>query len=251
MSDYLLVHGAGQGAWSWGKVWGHMTAPEQHPPPLYRARQAVRVRAVDLPGHGADAARDVAIVDLDEGARTIARVVEQEGFADYILVGHELGGTVALLAASGLTPPPRRIVLVCGIVPGNGRSTVSAYPMPVRALVRGCKALGALSGKDIPVPFGAVNRYWCRGLDAMQQVQTVGHFGPLPLRMLTQPVSLNLGELPCPVTYVVLGDDRLIEPARQRAMAARIPNATVVELHAGHQVAVQRPRELAETLMAA
>ena len=34
MTDYLLVHGAGQGAWSWGSVWGYLTAPEDHPPTL-------------------------------------------------------------------------------------------------------------------------------------------------------------------------------------------------------------------------
>ena len=85
----------------------------------------------------------------------------------------------------------------------------------------------------------------------MDRVQTVGHFGPLPLRMLTEPVTLSLDPLPCPVTYVVLTDDRLISAGRQQAMADRIPGATVVQLESGHQVTVQRPRELAETLLAA
>lgn len=251
MSDFLLVHGAGQGAWSWGKVWGHMTAPAQHPPPLYRPRQAVRVLAVDLPGHGADAAQDVASADIPEGVRVITRVVERENFTDFTIVGHELGGTIALQAVSQLPVVPRRLVLVAGIIPANGDTPASAYPLPARTLIRMCKTLSGLSGKDIPVPLGAVSRYWCSGLDAMEQVQTIGHFGPLPLRMLTQPVSLNLNELPCPVTYVVLGNDRLITPARQRDMAARIPGATIVELNAGHHAAVQNPRELADMLLAA
>jgi pimeloyl-ACP methyl ester carboxylesterase len=228
-----------------------MTAPAQHPPPLYRTRQAVRVRAVDLPGHGADVAKDVAMVDIAESVETVSGVVERENFRDFTLVGHELGGTVALQAATQLSVAPRRIVLVCGIVPGNGRSPASAYPTPARTLISMCKMLSTLSGRDIPVPVGAVSRYWCRGLDSMQQAQTIGHFGPLPLRMLTQAVSLNLNELPCPVTYVVLGGDRLISPSRQRAMAALIPNATVVEIDAGHLVTVQKPEQLAETLLAA
>ena len=69
--------------------------------------------------------------------------------------------------------------------------------------------------------------------------------------MLTQPVALNLDALPCPVTYIVLRDDRLISPSQQRAMAARIPDATVIELEAAHQAATQKPRELAELLLAA
>lgn len=251
MSDFLLVHGAGQGAKIWGKVWGHMTAPEQHPPPLYRARQAVRVRAIDLPGHGADAAADAGMIDLAEAARSVLRVAEQENFTDYTLVGHELGGTVALQALSELPRPPRRLVLVCGIVPAPGQPAVSVYPTPVQLIVRACKTVGSLVGKDIPAPAEAINRYRCGGLDPMDRVQTVGHFGPLPLRMLTEPVTLSFDALPCPVTYVVLTDDRLISASRQQTMAARIPGATVVELDSGHQVTVQRPQELAETLLAA
>ena len=251
MSDFLLVHGAGQGAKSWGKVWGHMTAPEQHPPPLYRARQAVRVRAVDLPGHGADAAQDAGMIDLAEAAKSVVRVAEQENFTDYTLVGQELGGTVALQALNDLPRAPRRLVLVCGIVPSAGQPAVAAYPTPVRLLVRLCRTLGTVIGRDIPAPAEAINRYRCGGLDPMDRVQTIGHFGPLPLKMLTEPVNLNVDSLPCPVTYIVLTDDRLVSASQQQAMASRIPGANVVHLSSGHQVTVQRPRELAEALLAA
>ena len=245
-----MVHGAGQGAWSWGKVWGQMTAPVEHPPRLYRQRQAVRVRAMDLPGQGSDAALDAGMVDMSEGVRAITNVVEREGFKDYVIAAHELGGTVALQALSELQPAPKRLILVAGIVPSNGGAPISAYPGPVRTAVSMCKTLGALIGRDIQVPAGLVNNYVCKGLDPMQQVEIVGHLGPLPLRMLTQSVSVDLGSLPCPVTYVVLEDDRMITPSKQRAMAARIPGATVVELDAGHQAAAQKPRELAELLLA-
>ena len=68
MTDYLLVHGAGQGAWVWGRVWGLLTAPEEHPPKLHRARKANRVFPLDLPGHGPDAEGDTAAVRLEEFA---------------------------------------------------------------------------------------------------------------------------------------------------------------------------------------
>ena len=128
MTDYLLVHGAGQGAWSWGKVWGHMTAPVEHPPRLYRPRQAVRVRAVDLPGQGSDAHADAGLVDISEAVQTITKVVEREGFSDYIVAGHGLGGTIALQAATELPAAPKRVVLLAGIVPANRRAPASAYP---------------------------------------------------------------------------------------------------------------------------
>ena len=250
MTDYLLVHGAGQGAWSWGKVWGQMTAPVEHPPTLYRQRQAVRVRAVDLPGQGSDAALDAGLVDMSEGIRAITNVVEREGFTDYVIAAHELGGTVALQALSELEPAPKRLVLVAGIVPSNRGAAVAAYPTPLRAAIALCKTMSTLTAKDLQVPRSLVSKYTCNGLEPMQQVETVGYLGPLPLRMLTQPVSIDFENLPCPVTYVVLGNDRLIAPGRQRAMAARIPGATVIEMDAGHQAATQKPRELADLLLA-
>lgn len=251
MTDYLLVHGAGQGAWSWGKVWGHMTAPVEHPPRLYRQRQAVRVRAVDLPGQGSDAAPDAGLVDMAEGVQAIANVVEREGFTDYVIAGHELGGTVALRALSELPTAPKKVVLVAGIVPPSRGAPVSAYPLPARLAVGLCRKMGGLTGRDFQAPRSLVSSYVCKGLDPMQRVETVGHLGPLPLRMLTQSVDLQLDKLPCPVTYVVLGDDRLISPSQQRAMAARIPGATVIELDAAHQATMQKPKELAELLLAA
>ena len=251
MSDFLLVHGAAQGARSWSKVWGHMTAPQEHPPPLYRPRQAVRVRAVDLPGHGADQAQDTALVDLSESVGALAHVVQRENFSDYVLVGHELGGTVALHAAASLPTPPRRIVLVSGIVPAANAAPLSCYPIAARLLIRLSAMASGLSGRDIAVPAGALHRYWCRGLDPMQRIETVGHLNPLPIRMLTQKTTLDLDSLPCPITYIVLTGNRLVPPARQRIMAARIPGAAVIELDAGHQAAIQKPRQLAETLLAA
>lgn len=228
-----------------------MTAPVEHPPRLYRPRQAVRVRAVDLPGQGSDAAEDAGLVDIAEGVQAIARVVEREGFSDYVIAGHGLGGTLALQAAGELPVAPKRIVLLAGIVPANRRAPVSAYPFLVRSAINLCKVIGTLSGRDLQVPRAIVSGYVCRGLEPMQRVETVGHLGALPTRMLTQPVALNPDTLPCPVTYIVLKDDRLITPSQQRAMAARIPNATVIELDAAHQATVQKPKELAELLLAA
>ena len=90
MTDYLLVHGAGQGAWSWGAVWGYLTAPEDHPPTLHKRRRANRVHPIDLPGQGADAEGDTAAVRLEECVQAIIRAADREHLKDMVLVGQFL-----------------------------------------------------------------------------------------------------------------------------------------------------------------
>ena len=133
MTDYLLVHGAGQGAWSWGPVWGYLTAPEEHPPTLHKRRRANRVHPFDLPGHGADADGDTAAVRLEECVQAITRTAERERLQDLVLVGHGFAGSLVVQAANEMPVPPKRVVLVAGIVPAPQRPLLSACPPRTRA----------------------------------------------------------------------------------------------------------------------
>lgn len=70
-----------------------------------------RVIALDLAGHGqSGTARQR--WDLPTLARDVQAVVEAEGLHEVILVGHSMGGPVALLAAAGM---PERTVGVIGV----------------------------------------------------------------------------------------------------------------------------------------
>ena len=190
MTDYLLVHGAGQGAWVWGRVWGLLTAPEEHPPRLHRARKANRVFPLDLPGHGPDAGGDTAAVRLEECVQSITRAVEREQLKDLVLVGHGFSGSLVLQAAAELSQPPKRIVLVAGIVPAHQRSLVSAYQRGARIGYHLFSFLSSLSRQELKLPRHAINNYLCNTMDTMEVVQSLGFFGPLPTRVLKSRISL-------------------------------------------------------------
>ena len=121
MTDYLLVHGAGQGAWSWGAVWGYLTSPEEHPPTLHKRRRANRVHPMDLPGQGSDADGDAGAVRLEECVQAIIRVADRERLKDIVLVGHDFSASLILQAAKEMEIAPKRVVLVAGIVPAPQR----------------------------------------------------------------------------------------------------------------------------------
>src|SRR5687768_1956052 len=92
----VLLHGVGGSRSNWALV-----APE-----LARAR---RVLVVDLPGHGRSSALPAA-PGLAPYADRVAKLIEDEGLAPAVVVGHSLGGLVGIRLAG------RRPELVRGLV---------------------------------------------------------------------------------------------------------------------------------------
>lgn len=248
MTDYLLVHGAGQGAWAWGKVWGYMTAPVEHPPRLYPYGKVGKVFPMDLPGHGTDSNGDTAAVQMEECAQAIIRAVERQELRDVVLVGHGFAGSLILQAAGELPSPPKRVVLIAGIVPGEGKNMLSEFPLSFRSCFQALSWFNSLVGKDLKLPKNVISQYLCNCLDTMDIVQTIGFFGPLPTRVFKTGVTLGDHNLSSPVTYIVLTRDQIVPPETQRRMAQRIPNVELLEFDSCHQVTLHRPKDLADTL---
>jgi len=230
-------------------VWGHLTAPEEHPPTLHKRRRANRVHPLDLPGHGADAGGDTSGVRLEECVQAITRAVEREQLKDLVLVGHGFSGSLVVQAASEMTVPPKRVVLVAGIVPAPQRPLLSACPARTRAAFRLFSMLSSLSRQEFKLPSSAINGFLCNGMDSMEVVQLLGFFGPLPTRVLKSRLPMETSELPCPVTYVMLTQDKVFSPDAQARVAERFEGVETVEIESCHQVMAQHPQELAEVLL--
>ena len=248
MTDYLLVHGPGQGSWVWGKVWGLMTAPVEHPPTLHKPRRANRVHPIDLPGHGPDVAGDTAAVRLEECVEAIAHAIEQEQLRDVVLVGHGITAGIVLQAAASLPTPPKRLALVGGTVPEGQRPLISACSGSIRNGFKLFSVLSSLRRQEFRFPYPVINRYLCNTMEAMEIVQILGFFGPLPVRLLNSRLSLD-PDLPSPLSCIVLTQDKLISPQAQRRTAERLNSEEVLEIDACHMGVWQRPAAVADALL--
>ena len=248
MTDYLLVHGAGQGSWAWGKVWGLMTAPEEHPPRLYKPRRANRVITIDLPGHGPDAQGDTAAVRVEECVDSIARTVEREQLRDVVLVGHGISAGMVLQAAGNLQTPPKRLCIVGGVVPEGSRPFISGFSGRIGGGFKLLSLLSSLSRKELRYPYPFINQYLCNTMETMEVVQIVGFFGPLPTRLLNSGLSLD-EDLPAPLSCIVLTQDKLVPAQAQRRTAERLGSDDVLEIEACHMGLWQRPQEVSDALL--
>ena len=248
MSDFLIVHEAGQSPWFWGKVWGNITSPSEHPPRLASPRYANQFYLLNLPGHGSDEEGDTADVRLDECVQAVVRAPERRGMRDLVLVGHGVGGMIALEAACTLPTPPKRLILVAGVVPDSNNSALSLIPSGLRKYFSRGGRWKNLVGNDSRLPASAVAKYFCNGMDLSEITKAVGFFGPLPTTLLATPVDLPLQEIPCPVSYLVLDGNRFLSPDLQLAMARKIPGANIAHLNSCHQAPLHKPIEVGNML---
>ena len=204
---------------------------------------------MDLPSHGADAGGDTAGVLPEECVQAIVRAVERQEMQDLVLVGHGFSAPLVLKASAQLPVPPRRVVLVAGMVPGAGSNMISVLPPYIRFCFNLSSGMIGTLGKELRLPRPLINRYLCNGVEPEEMVQSIGLYGPLATRTLKTKVQREDLETPSPVTYVVLTQDKILPPPVQRRMAERIPDVELVELDACHQAPLFRAREMADLLL--
>ncbi|MDI3313138.1 MAG: alpha/beta hydrolase [Mycobacterium sp.] len=165
----------------------------------------------DGPGVGAS---DTPILPLPMPmlADIAARVLDAVGIGSADVVGFSHGGAVAQQLAAGHGTRVRRLVLMAtscgaGAIPGRGRDLVRLWMARRRA-----------TPWPRPDPLGVL---W--------QTAAIAAWSSIPL----------LGRIGAP-TLVVCGDrDRAVPPANSGLLAARLPDARLVTVAAGHDL--QKP----------
>jgi pimeloyl-ACP methyl ester carboxylesterase len=188
-------------------------------------------------------------VTLGESVAAIADLARARGLKDLILVGHGVAAPLALRTAASLDIPLRRVVLLGGIIPRERRSLLSVVPLPLRMTFSLMTTFNGSRRKGLKLPKAAIGGLLCSGLGPDEVIQILGFFQPLPVRLLKSRVALRDVEVPCPISYVVLTEDRLLPTQLQRRMALRVGPADMVDLDACHAAMLHRPKELAEILM--
>ena len=248
MSDYLLVSGAGLGGWAWGQTWGYMTAPVGHPPKLYQKYPVGKVVCINLGGY---TGRQLNPSITQQGSvAAIVAAVKGNALRDVVLVGHDVAASLVLRAATVMEASPKRVVLVGGVIPAERRSPLSVMPLSLRLAFTMMTTLNGSGSRGFKLPKHVISNVVCSAMEAEEIIQVVGFFQPVSVKVMKGKVTLRGVEIPCPITYVVLTQDKLLSVALQRRMAQRLGQGVEIEdLEACHAAMLHRPRELADILL--
>jgi pimeloyl-ACP methyl ester carboxylesterase len=220
---FVLVPGAGLGGWIWRDVAPLLDAP------------AV---AVDYAGDGVPRAG----LDMNDYVAAVTTQAASTGANRLIVVGHSIGGLVALEAAARLGGRVAGFIGVAAAVPLAGRSFVDALPLPQRLVMR---ALLRVAGTKPPE--SAIRSGLAGGLNDEVASEVVRRFQPESRALY----FTRRGASPPPVRrlYIRTKDDREFNHAMQVRMSANL-GSEVVAMDGGHLPMLAQPQELADRLNA-
>ena len=225
-ATFVLVHGAGDGAWIWDKVIPEVEA---------RGHRAV---AMDLPC-------DDVTASMDDDVRAIEAAIPPDAGGDVVAVAHATGGLHAAFLAQ--RRPLRHLVYVCALVPTPGKTLIDMMAREVDMYVEG----------------GLTDTYEIDdlGRSVFSPAQLVADFAvdcppdeAQRYAELSRPQKLTtfmeiLPPIPdVPSTYVVGRNDITLNPDWSRRVARERVGATVVEMDTGHTPMLRDPAGLADIL---
>lgn len=227
VSDILLIHGSGHGAWCFQ--------------PLIAALQALghNSRAIDLPGAGEDTTPH-AEVTLASYAETICGALGPKT----LLLGHSAAGYAITAAAERAPEGIARLVFLCAYVPEPGRSMLDLMRDAPRRPLHG-RLIKSADGLSYSAPAEVAEESFYHDCTEAQRAFAIPRLCPQPIAPQAEVVNLSKASQSLQRSYILCRDDRTIPPEHQAAMTASWPRADVHEIDSGHSPFLSAPAELA------
>ncbi|MEG5853798.1 alpha/beta hydrolase [Enterobacter mori] len=217
-TSVVLVHGAFADGSSWNKV---ITLLQ---------KQHAEVIAVQLP-----------LTSLkDDVAATRRAIARAQG--EVVLVGHSWGGTV--ISEAGNDARVKSLVYVAAFAPDSGQSTADlagSFPAPP-----GSADIAKTSDGYLYLPTDAVRKDFAPDVKPGEQQTIAATQGPIKGDAFSEKIARAAWRTK-PSWYVVSQNDRMINPALERAMAKMI-HAKTAEVAASHVSMMSQPDAIARTI---
>jgi pimeloyl-ACP methyl ester carboxylesterase len=220
----VLIHGAGG---------HHLYWPSQ-----VRRLQGQRVLALDLPGHGKSFGTGHQTIEGYAGE--VAQFIQSIGLSTAILVGHSMGGAIALEMASR---NPKRL-LGLGLLSTGARLPVAPGILQAAADPATFDEAVALLGE---LSFAPQTNLALKGsaVARLRETRPSVLHGDL-LACDAFDMTARLADIAVPTAILCGGEDKMTPPKYSAFLQARIRGATLeVVRNAGHMVMLEQPDEVA------
>jgi pimeloyl-ACP methyl ester carboxylesterase len=233
----LFVHGAGMDHTVWQL------------PARWFAWHGHSVLAVDLPGHGRS--EGPVLDSVPELARWLGRVMDAAGVARAAVIGHSMGGAIALEAAAALPERVTRMALLgtAAAIPVNAALLEAAKDAPERAyqmMTAWSHGVAAKMGGH-PVP-----GLWMTGGSLALLARNAAGVLHTDLAACTAWTSgaEAAARVRCPALVIMAANDIMTPPRKGAELARLIPGSRTVTLpDCGHMLVTEQPDATLDALI--
>ncbi len=235
MSTYVLIHGAGHGAWCWDKVVS-LLKKEGH-----------TVVAPDLPGSGEDKT-PIPEVTLQAYADRVCEVVNAQSEA-VILVGHSMGGVAITQAAENCPDNIQNLVYLSAYLLQDGETMFQYVQEDTESLLvtnvvmAEDESYGTVKDEGIKPALYAD----CSDEDVQRAKSLLGPQATAPMATPVSTTAENFGRIPR--VFIECLQDKAISPSIQKKMYTNLPCEKVISMDTSHSPFFSAPKELVDHLL--
>jgi pimeloyl-ACP methyl ester carboxylesterase len=183
-----------------------------------------RIIALNLPGFGGTEMPPVTWGVADY-AQFVLHFCEEKGFQPDIILGHSLGGQIAVFSVGNGLMSPRKLILVSAAVirtkPATSKQAIRLLAKTGKAVL-GTSRLGMAARKRL---YSSVGSSEYLDLPAMQ---------PTYRRVITEDQTEAARKINCPTLLLWGCDDRDTPVQEGRIVAGVIPASKLIEFEGGH-----------------
>jgi pimeloyl-ACP methyl ester carboxylesterase len=221
----VLIHGAGLGSWIWRETEKHLQTESL---------------AIDFPGRNNDS-KDNKSLTLDDYCDHVLDCIRDWDKQQVILVGHSIGGVIALKLADQLGHRVVGFVGISAAIPKNGGPFISTFPFLKRLLMN---VILRIAGTKPPK--SAIIKSLCNDLTSDQSELVADKFVPESTHLYFDKCNATI-----PITnklYIKSSNDLEFPKTLQDEMIKNLDTRQIHTLESGHLPMISCPQQLADIL---
>ena len=191
-----------------------------------------------------------------DSLRAMAHAVLAQAPARFVLIGHSMGGRVALEILRAAAPRVRAVALLDtgyqarAAAPEGDREARARQALLELAATEGLRAMGRVWVRDMVLPARLTDSALFESILAMVERCTLQKFAAQIRALLGRPDATQvLTQIRCPTLLLCGREDRWSPLARHEAMARLIRHSQLAVIgDCGHMSPLERPAEVSERL---
>ncbi|MDQ4502378.1 alpha/beta hydrolase [Sinomonas sp. ASV322] len=236
MSEFVLIHGAGTGAWLWDDF-----------AEVLRGR-GHEVLAPSLVGVGERISEGGPATRLSDHIDQVCEVI---GVHRVTVVGFSYGGLVAAGVGERIPDQISMLVYLDAFLPVDGMSMFDLLPVPVRDSIQAAAEATGDGWRIPPMPLDRLGGIGSvgEGVDGDKVVALLSRRGPHPIGTYREVMTVrNPATQTIPRVYITCTEHPANDPMSVVTERARADGMPVYDIDTGHFPMLTKPIELADLL---